>query len=442
MPEKPNAAVVASASSVPVELLEQGNTLVRLENFTQASIAVQRPRDLAKIQEELIAGVMANPEYACRLIYCKPVGREEANAPMKFAEELNIRGAEAIASLYNNSSFGWEPVADDGETFTGVAVWLDYERNIRHTMTFRVAHVMKQRGGATMRIPDDRFADVVVKAAASKAVREVILRSIPPWTREALTAKVWEIIGREKGDTDELSRAFASRGVPYTRIEHLMGKKMGELRGDDVARLFGVLNALRDNELTVEQAFEESIPKDDGVKGKEVLDRVRGKKAAPSPAPAPTGPGPGSSAASTAPAEPSKTPTPAQPPTQGPGPGPAPAPSDPQGAKTSELRGEVDRRKGKRQQAEKKPEAAPAAPPVFEPATDVQQSELFALFKDRGLIAADSAMMKAFVSAKVGRKIEQTSQVSKTEMDQVIDALGALGSRQEVVDASKVEEKK
>jgi len=405
MPEKPTAAVVASASSVPVELLEQGNTLVRLENFTQASIAVQRPRDLARIQAELIAGVQANPKYAVRLIYCKPVGREDANAPMKFAEELNIRGAEAIASLYNNSSFGWEPVADDGEMFTGVAVWLDYERNIRHTMTFRVSHTMKMRGGGgTMRIPDDRFADVVVKAAASKAVREVILRSIPPWTREALTDAVWEIIGREKGDTDELSRMFAARGVPYQRVEHLMGKKMGELRGDDVARLFGILNALRDGEITVEQAFEESVPSDEGSKAKEVLAKVRAKKGGQAPEATPP------PATAQAPA----TGTPTSGPQQAP---PAPA-TQPKGAPKP---AEAPPKAGKRK----------TSPPVAGPAgmaTEEQRDNLFGLFEARKV--AKETMVR-FVQLHAGQS--DTTKVSCEGMATLIELLGTLQDEKAII---------
>ncbi len=104
---------------------------------------------------------------------------------------------------------------------------------------------------------DDRFYNVVVKAEASKRIRECILRMVPPGLRSELVLCVDEQLDAFLDDStvDKIVAEFSKRAVTLEMIERLLGKRRDSFTNDDRASLLGVWNAIKDGETTIAEAF-------------------------------------------------------------------------------------------------------------------------------------------------------------------------------------------
>jgi len=257
------------------QLLREGAALVKLENDTQMAIAIQRPRNEAMVLKKAVEELGIYREAAEEAIYCKPVGKDQTGE-MQFAEGLSVRAAEALALRWGNNAFGAEILADDGETLSGVAVWLDYETNNRRTFPFKVSRKYKGRGGTMRRHAEDRFYDLVVPAKLSRVLRETILRSLPAGLKKAYEREARRIMSEKgAGEAARIVKAFALYGVTQTEIEAMIGKPRAGWDGDDIATLVGLGNAIKSGSTTVEQAFgREPSPEENGGRGPVTTDDV------------------------------------------------------------------------------------------------------------------------------------------------------------------------
>ena len=256
--------------------LASGEALVKLENTVQMQIAIANKRDEKAILKAAMDELETYAACAEQAIYSKPVGRSascpscEADIsfakvcpkcgkpnPQTFARGLSIRAAESLANRWDNSSWGCQQVADDGNSVTIVAIFLDYQRNIRHAIPKRVARSYKTRFGTVKTHADDRFNDLVVPAATSRILREVILRSLPAGLKEEYRLKAEKMCAIT---TDEAKRRmlsmFSELKVTREMIEGLMGKPVAKLSGQDMLNLRGIYNAIEAKEQTVEEAFD------------------------------------------------------------------------------------------------------------------------------------------------------------------------------------------
>ena len=241
--------------SEAAEILKGGGALVKLENHTQMMIALQHPRDEAKILEAAVNEMVIYEEAAEEAVYQKPVGRDK-DGVMQFAEGLSVRAAEALALRWGNNAFGAEITADDGETVSGVATWLDYESNNRRTFPFRVSRKYKARGGTMKRHAEDRFNDIVVPAKLSRVLREVILRSLPAGLKKAYERKAREITAKKgQNQAAGIIKGFAYYGVGQKDVEALVQKPMQAWGDDEIVKLVRIGTALKQGETTVEQLF-------------------------------------------------------------------------------------------------------------------------------------------------------------------------------------------
>jgi len=272
-------------ANAPVELVARGETIVKLENSTQMSIAIQRPRDEKKILTDCLKELDLYPSMAEEAIYNKPVGKDD-KGKMKYAEGLSIRAAESIGNRWDNSSFGVEIVAEDEESASIAAVWLDYERNTRHIAMQRVSKFYKSKTGQIIRHSPDRF-DLVLKANGSKNLREIILRSLPAGLKKEYEIKARNILkgGSLPGQRMAVVNRFADLGVIQRKIEEFQGKGKDEWTREDVIELAGLANAIRDGETSIEETFggKESSKKEDpqvksGLQPKETIVDVEPEK--------------------------------------------------------------------------------------------------------------------------------------------------------------------
>jgi hypothetical protein len=244
-------------SNPQTALVAAGNTLVRLENDTQIQVSVQRPRDEVKILTAALKELEIYPSMAEEALYIKPVGKNAETGKMSYAEGLSIRTAESLANRWTNSAYGCEILGEDENVVNLAAVFLDYENNTRHVISARVPKSYKQKRGGGIVYKDPDKLELSVRAEQSKALREVILRSLPAGLKREYEIKVRNILkgGKVENRKASIVAKFADISVNQATLEAHIGKPMAQWEHEDLVTLFGIFTAMRDGELTREAAF-------------------------------------------------------------------------------------------------------------------------------------------------------------------------------------------
>lgn len=243
------------------KLMERPELLqMRMENESMMAECRVRPRDHESIKAELIEQLRAYPSFAREAIYNKPVGREDG--VMKYARNLSIRAAEAIAEAYGYCRIRSDVTVVDDDTVRIEASFIDYQKCRCWQDAGLLSKLYKSKYGEIKRYSDDRFFNLVVKAEVSRRIREVITRSVPPGLRSELFEMAERQIDELLDDKtmDKILGQFSSKGVTLDQIETHIGRtrKAGWTKGDR-RNLLGVWNAIKDGEITVAQAFEDGV---------------------------------------------------------------------------------------------------------------------------------------------------------------------------------------
>jgi len=245
----------------PMDLIDHGVALARLENTTQMQIARVEKRDETAILKAALEGLERYPEAADEALYSKPVGKDKSGK-MLHVEGLSIRAAEDLANRWSNSAYGCEIASDTGTAVVLVAVWLDYESNVRHQRSLTISRYYKDRYGKMTRTPEDRFHSVTVPAAMSKLLRETILRSLPNGLKHAYRHKVVEVLSNPKTIANtkstrgaRLLAAFMEFDVTRKMIEAVACMGLDDFGDAEYTRMRGLYNAIAQGEITVADAF-------------------------------------------------------------------------------------------------------------------------------------------------------------------------------------------
>lgn len=240
-----------------MELVAAGGTLVKLENTTQMQVAIQRPRNEDRVLSAALAELERYPSMADEAIYSKPVGKDPDTNAMKYVEGLSIRAAESLANRWTNSAYACDIVNEDQGTITIAAIFMDYEGNTRHVVQRRVSKFYKKKNStAIAQYSPDRL-DVVVAAAMSKALREVILRSLPAGLKKEYEHKAYKVLDMQPLEQRQIAivARFKEVGIKKDALETHAGKKIEQLSAEDLKVYTGLLNAIRDGEITAEDAL-------------------------------------------------------------------------------------------------------------------------------------------------------------------------------------------
>lgn len=280
-------------STIQVDQLPDNLAVMKLENDAIMAIATARPRNHPAIKEEVLSVLQTYPKLAQESIYSKPVGKElridcrcgkQYTSPgwgdlepcpscnkvdirkkeevRKYARGLSVRAAEMLAEAYGYCKVrtAMEDIDDDRVRLT--ASFTDYAKGRVWDESTIITKVFKKRNGTFGRTPDDRFYNVIVRAAMSKLVRECILRTVHPGLKAELFDAADRIISASLTDDNakRIVEKFAELGVSQSQIEHLVGPMLGPDGGvkwtiENRKTLLGVYAAIESNETTIREAF-------------------------------------------------------------------------------------------------------------------------------------------------------------------------------------------
>lgn len=276
--------------------LANGSTLVKFQDETMMAVAVQRPRVVSKVRDDVIAEVEAFPDYAERYFYSIPHRSQACEHPTtracptcEYVEGASIHAALAIQRYWGNAFSSWMPGEVFGVPETDDHVWaigtfVDYERNTKFVRPVRASKTFKKRDGKVITLSEDKLSKAI-NAAGSKAQRNAILAGTPDplklaiFTRaKALTVGDEPDKKLEKKHIDAIETEFKKFKIDVKTIERKLGKKVGEWTMADRAQLLGLRNALLDGEAS-EKIFGSTVQKTQGKAAK--------GKPKPKPEPAP-----------------------------------------------------------------------------------------------------------------------------------------------------------
>jgi hypothetical protein len=261
MSNQPKAELIDRPAPVEsVAMLPPDLAIVKMENDSFQAVAAAHPRSLVKIKAELEEQLEAFPTLAEDAIYNKPVGKEQGGSgQQRYVRGLSVRSAEAIRECYGFNRVRTDVMEVDGGNAVKVeATFSDYQRCTIWQDSGIVSKFYKDRSGRMVKYADDRFYNVVVKAEASRRIREVILRSVNPglkaWYFELAEKKIDEIL--DEPAVDKIVGKFSTKGISLEQLEKSLGRtrKAGWTKSDR-QDLLGIWNAIESGETTIAEAF-------------------------------------------------------------------------------------------------------------------------------------------------------------------------------------------
>jgi len=272
-------------------LMERPELLqMRMENETIMADCKVHPRDLGRIKNELAEMLRTFPEFADEAIYSKPCGKDD-DGKETIAEDLSIRAAEALAEAYGYNRVRGDVTPLDEFHVKIDATFTDFQTGRIWQDGAVVSKYYTARGGGRKQINEDRFHNIVVKAAKSKLIREVIIRSVNPALKAWFKAECYKILGEtiNAATVQKWVDGFAKGGVTLEQLERFVGKprSMGWTKDDDI-RLLGVWNAIKQGETTVQEVFAIQRDEPERTRLHDVTEQLANGKRQPDNAPSAT----------------------------------------------------------------------------------------------------------------------------------------------------------
>jgi hypothetical protein len=231
-------------------------------------MAKQFPRDENAALERILKAC-ERKSLAESAMYEYPRGGQKITGP-------SIRLAETIAQNWTNIDFGINELEQRGGESTVMAYAWDVETNTRQTKTFTVKHERKAKG-IINRLEDPRDIYELVANQGARRVRACILGIVPGDVVEAAVEKCKETLAKNIGDIKEhinkMIKAFEAYKVTPEMLEKFIGCKIEAFSANDLVRLGGVYNSLKDGMAKPEQYFEGVKPeKSESTSGQTKLD--------------------------------------------------------------------------------------------------------------------------------------------------------------------------
>jgi hypothetical protein len=258
--------------------------VARAEIDIQITTARAYPRSINRFKQTAQTMATLDEETAASCFYVLPRGGKSIEGP-------SARLAEIVAAAWGNLRFGGRVVDVDDRFVTAQGVCHDLERNI--AVTIEVRRRITDKNGN--RFNDDMIG-VTSNAAISIALRNAVFKIVPkaywnPVWKAAMKVAAGDIKTLVQRRT-EWFRYFTKYGVTDARILAALGKpSIEDVDQEDMIRLSGLCNAIKDGDTTVEQAFPPEGKED---RAKAVKEKLKSAPAAapatPPPAPPPAAP--------------------------------------------------------------------------------------------------------------------------------------------------------
>jgi hypothetical protein len=237
-----------------IEIISPGMTeaLERAQVDMQIATAKKYPRSIGQFKAKMLAAATVDQETAQACFYS--LSRTNADGDQKPIEGPSVRLAEIAVSCYGNVRAASRITDNDGKSITAQGVCYDLENNVCVSMEVRRSIMTKK--GKTF---GQDMQNVTANAAAAIAFRNAVFKTIPAaYIKEAYTAAKKAAIGVGPIEIrfEKAVRQFAGFRVTQVQILKYLGKTAPkDITDEDIGKLLGTFNSLRDGEATVNSVF-------------------------------------------------------------------------------------------------------------------------------------------------------------------------------------------
>lgn len=231
---------------IPPSALE---SITRGEVDTQIATAHKYPRSMATFKRRATEMATLDEETAASCIYSRPVGGG------KFAEGLSVRTAEIVGACYGNLRVGAMIVEQTERYVTARGFAHDLESNFASSCEV-IESTVKKDGKPY----DERMRVVIAKAALAKARRDATFQVVPKALCKPIESAARAVA---LGDASTLASRrdavmgwIGKLGIEPQRVFAALGIiGPDEIGMDQLATLTGLKTAIKDGEVSVDEAF-------------------------------------------------------------------------------------------------------------------------------------------------------------------------------------------
>jgi hypothetical protein len=238
--------------------------ITRGEVDSQIATARRWPRNLAHVLDQAVSMATVSEEIAGECFY--RLERKDKDGK-KIIEGPSARLAEILAYCWGNCRAGARIIEEGDRFVVAQGMFWDLERNV--AVTSEIRRRITDRQGR--RYSDDMVA-VTANAACSIALRNAVFRAIPRtfWWRayeravETFRGQAETLASRR----DKMLAYFQQLGVPRERVLASLGHStVDEITLDDLVTLRGKATAIKDGEVSLEEAFPDPNKPKPGLAG-------------------------------------------------------------------------------------------------------------------------------------------------------------------------------
>lgn len=214
----------------------------------QITTARKFPRSLVTFVRRATEMATLNADVAASCVYALPRDGKTIEGP-------SARLAEIVAHAWGNLRIQAGVIDADDRYVTARGEAWDVESNV--AIAFEVRRRITGKSGKTY---TDDMITVTGNAASSIALRNAVFKAVPSSFWKPIYQKCRSVIAGDQKTfgtrRDELLKAFMVAGVTPERVCHSIGLKgISDITLDHMATLAGILNAIRDGDTTIEEAF-------------------------------------------------------------------------------------------------------------------------------------------------------------------------------------------
>jgi hypothetical protein len=253
--DEENQALMVSddeETGIQVQQISAIAAITKSEVESQLDAAHRYPRRIKTFLDEANAMVSRSVDVAAMCFYSVPRDGKQIMGP-------SVRLAEIAASAYGNLHVGARPleVGESDTVCTAQGVAWDLQKNLRVTVE-KTRRITRRDG--------KRFSDDMVittqNAAASIALRDAIFRVIPRAYIDEIYKRARAVaVGDAKAIGERRVNAVAAltkMGATQERILAALGRTEVEaITLEDIERMIGNWTAIKDGQLSVDEAFPE-----------------------------------------------------------------------------------------------------------------------------------------------------------------------------------------
>lgn len=234
------------------EMLEAIN---RSEIDGQIATAHKFPRDIAKCKEGMLALAAMDNDVAYNCFY--HLERKNKDGQTAIIEGLSVRFTEIISACWKNLRIAGRIIANDGKTITAQGVCHDLETNVAYSVEVKRS-IMTSKGYTFSHDMQVVVGNAAVAIAQRNAICKVVPQVLIASVVKEVQAKALEHI-KEVGVKEQWKSCivcFQSYKVSDIMLLDYLGKKsMEEVTAEDIQKLGGVYNAIKEGSTTAEETF-------------------------------------------------------------------------------------------------------------------------------------------------------------------------------------------